>query len=88
VTGSETVLLVLLAALPVAGLVLGPWSLVLPFGLVPAWYLGLDQGWWGSGLGDGWQVAMLVVLAVAVVLTAAGLISRAVMSERRETSPR
>ena len=53
------------------------WSLVLPFAVVPIFYLGLDRGWWGSGLGDGWQYVMVFVLALAIGAAAVGLAGRA-----------
>jgi hypothetical protein len=44
--------------------------LVLPAVVVPAFYLGLRLGWWGHGVGDGWQFVALGVTVAALVLTA------------------
>ena len=56
------------AGVAVAAFVAGRrWALALPFGVVPLVYLGLGRGWWGgAGLGDGWEFALLGVLALAV----------------------
>jgi hypothetical protein len=47
------------------------WALLLPPTALPILYIGLGQGWWGSGLGETWQLA--AALVVAVGLAAAGL---------------
>lgn len=46
------------AGVAVAALVVGRWwALALPFVVVPLVYLGVGRGWWGAGLGDGWEFA-------------------------------
>jgi hypothetical protein len=72
-------LLVLLAgvALAAAGFAIARgWALLLPAAVVPVLYFGADQGWWGNGLGDGWYFAMILVLAVTIAVTAAGVVLR------------
>ena len=49
------------------------WILVVPFAAVPIFYLGLLAGWWGAGVGDGWQYAFLIVLALSVLATAVAI---------------
>ncbi len=39
-------------------------ALTVPVGLVIGFYAGLYVGWWGHGLGDGWPLAAMVMLAV------------------------
>ena len=49
------------------------WVLIVPLAVVPVLYLGTERGWWGHGLGDAWQVGMVLALMFAVVITAAGI---------------
>jgi hypothetical protein len=42
----------------------------------PVLYLGIDQGWWGSGLGDGWQLPALVLTATALITSIGGAYAR------------
>ena len=55
----------------------------MPFAVVPGVYLGAHNGWWGSGLGNGWQYAMAGVLTVAVVVTAVAVAGRFVLRQWR-----
>jgi hypothetical protein len=56
---------------PLIGFVSRRWLAVLiPAVAWPLFYVGLDEGWWGSGTGDGWQY-------VAAAFTTAGLFSTA-----------
>jgi hypothetical protein len=43
-----------------------PWVVAVAVGAIIAFYVGLDSGWWGNGTGDGWQFAMLIVMAIAL----------------------
>jgi len=47
-----------------------PISLLLPFCIWPLFYAGLNKGWWGYGVGDGWQT----VMASLIVLTFVGVV--------------
>lgn len=48
------------------------WStLALPAVVVPLFYLGLRYGWWGDGVGDGWQLVALAVTLAGVAVAAA-----------------
>ena len=38
---------------------------------VVVFYVGLDSGWWGDGVGDGWQTVMAAMVILNVLLTAA-----------------
>ena len=70
---SQAIVLVALAIMAVLGFAVGRWwALVLPVVVVPLVYLGLDRGWWGSGLGDGWEYAAALALVLAIAATAAG----------------
>ena len=53
------------------------WALALPFVVVPLVYLGFGRGWWGAGLGDGWEFAMAGVLVLAVGAASLALAARA-----------
>jgi hypothetical protein len=55
------------------GAVVARWTAVpVAAGAWPAFMLGLEQGWWGSGVGDGWQVSLLVGAAGGAVGAAFG----------------
>jgi hypothetical protein len=67
----EAIFITLLIAFPLAGFVIRRWTaLLLPLFGWPLFYLGLQQGWWGNGLGDMWQYVAAGVLLVGVVSTA------------------
>ena len=73
----EAVLAGLLTALALIAFASGRgWVLILPFVAVPAFYVGLHQGWWGDGLGDRWHLVAFGLLALAVGVTAAGVFVR------------
>ena len=83
----EAAAIALLIAFPLAGGVIRRWSaLALPLVGWPAFYLVLDQGWWGNGLGDGWQYVAAALLLVGVVTTAALVaLARWAMTRRTPT---
>jgi hypothetical protein len=71
----EAAIVVLLFAFPLVGLLTRRWAaLLLPAIGWPLFYAGLDRHWWGYGLGDGWELAA-IVLTAAGVLTTAGAIA-------------
>jgi hypothetical protein len=39
-------------------------------------YVGLNAGWWGYGVGEAWQIAMAVLMCVGVVGALAGVAAR------------
>jgi hypothetical protein len=57
----------LVARWPVVPVAAGAW---------PAFMLGLEQGWWGNGVGDGWQVSLVVGAAAGAVGAAFGVWAR------------
>jgi hypothetical protein len=62
---------VLLIVFPLVGVAARRWlALILPAVGWPLYYVGLDEGWWGNGTGDGWQYVALAVTAVGVAITA------------------
>jgi len=70
----EAVAITLLIAFPLLGAITRSWAaLALPLVGWPLFYLGLDQGWWGNGLGDGWQFVAAGALLLGVVSTALAL---------------
>ena len=82
----------LLAALASAalGAAVGRWYVVL---LPPvAWlvyFTGLRAGWWGSGVGDGWQLALVMMAGLSGAAAAVGVaIAKAVRSRRTAAGPR
>ena len=75
----EAVAITLLLAFPLVGAAIRRWTaLALPLAGWPLFYLGLDRGWWGNGLGDGWQypAAAALLLGVASTALAVGLARR------------
>ena len=51
----------------VSGLLIGRWvALVVPAVLLPLFYLGPRYGWWGDGVGDGWQYVGAVITVVTM----------------------
>jgi hypothetical protein len=84
----EAIFVTLLVAFPLAGLLSRRWSaLALPLLGWPLFYLGLQQGWWGNGIGDMWQYAAAGVLLAGVLSTAlaVGLARRVKPRERAHT---
>ena len=65
----------LLAILAVsAALIRQWWTLVLPLAAVPIFYAGLRNGWWGDGVGDGWQYAAVMVTVVGFFGSVLGVV--------------
>lgn len=80
----DAIVLVAVAGLGVAGFVVGRWWVLgLPAIVVPILYIGANYGWWGGGLGDGWQFALVFVLVLAITATGAGLAARATLRRAR-----
>jgi hypothetical protein len=65
----------LLAVLAVsAALIRRWWALAVPLAAVPLFYAGLRNGWWGDGVGEGWQYAAVMVTAVGLLGSALGVV--------------
>jgi hypothetical protein len=70
----EAAVIVLLIAFPLIGLLVRRWTTVIPPVIAwPVFYAGLDRGWWGNGVGDGWQYAAVLLTVVGVASTAAAV---------------
>jgi hypothetical protein len=83
----EVVLVVILAASALIGFAIGRlWAVFVPIPVIGAFYAGLNAGWWGSGVGDGWQLAMAGVMAVGVLAAAVGVGARALLARRAGSS--
>lgn len=67
-------------AAAVAGAIVGRWVVIAPaVGIWVLYFVGLKQEWWGSGVGDGWQAALVIGAGVAAIGSAVGvLIGRAI----------
>jgi hypothetical protein len=79
---------VLLFTLPflALGILSGRFSaLVVPPVASSLYFAGLARGWWGSGLGDGWPFALIVITAAGLAATAAGSILRQRLRPTRGT---
>jgi hypothetical protein len=62
----------LLVVLPLLGLLLRRWSLVLlPLMAWPTYSIGVNQRWWGCcGTGDSWELGAFALTIVGVATTA------------------
>ena len=49
------------------------WAVVLPLAAIPLFYAGLRKGWWGDGVGEGWQYAAVMVTVVGLLGSALGV---------------
>ena len=58
------------------------WTLLLPFVVCPVYFLGIAR--WGSGVGDGWQLGALIVIALSVAAAALGVSLRGLLRPRPE----
>ena len=69
----------------VTGFVVGRWwALFVPVAALGTFYAGLNAGWWGSGVGDGWQFAMATVMGGSAFATVLGVVARALIKPRAE----
>lgn len=72
-----TLVLVLTVCAGLVGYFGDRWLVVILAGAAwPAYVLGRHQGLWGSGVGDGWEIVMVVGAAVATLSAAVGLLLR------------
>jgi hypothetical protein len=70
-------IIVIATASVVIGFLIGRWAI--PIVLAAGWLIyviGRKQEWWGSGVGDGWQVALLIGTVIAALAGAAGVLAR------------
>ena len=80
-----TVLVSLAAGL--LGAIVGRWwAVAAPLLVWPLFFLGLGQGWWGSGLGETWGLALGLLMVLGVAAAAAGVLVRKLEPWTRRTS--
>jgi hypothetical protein len=58
----------------VAAFVRRLWALLLPLVAIPLFYAGLRRGWWGAGVGDGWQYAAALVTLIGFLGSVVGVV--------------
>ena len=76
-TLSVSTVTTLLIAFPALGVLTRSWLAVsLPLIGWPLYYVGLNQGWWGHGTGDGWQFVAIALTVLGVVSTAIAVAAR------------
>jgi hypothetical protein len=70
-------LFVLSVGFALSGFLVGRGIVVAPAAAAPSlyWY-SLKAGWWGYGVGDGWQYALVVMTILAVAGVATGVVAR------------
>ena len=60
------------------------WAVLFPVIGFAAYYLGLNAGWWGAGLGDAWQFVMAILIAAGSVGAVVGVVARVRLMPRAE----
>jgi hypothetical protein len=81
----EGVLLAILVASCVIAFGVGRWwTLFVPISSVGVFYTGLNAGWWGNGVGDGWQFAMALVMGAGILAAVIGVAARVLVRPRAE----
>ena len=59
------------------GYLVGRWGIVFSAAAVmPIYFLGVHAGWWGHGVGDGWEAALMVTTLIVTGGTALGVPAR------------
>ena len=87
---SLTIALVLIAVGAVTiGALAGRWVVVVPVTAAwPLFMVGVERGWWGNGVGDGWEASLVFGAATAAVGAALGVIARRVVRRPSPVSER
>jgi hypothetical protein len=89
VDASVLVALLLGALLVFAALIHEWWVIALPLTLIPLFYAGLASGWWGAGVGDGWQFVAAAATALALLAATLGVaVGRVATRGARRDRPR
>jgi hypothetical protein len=79
----EGVLVAILVASGVIAFGVGRWwALFVPISAVALFYAGLNAGWWGNGVGDGWQFVMALVMGAGLLATVVGVGARVLLRPR------
>ena len=69
-------LIVMIVACAALGFVVARlWVVAVAAVAIIAFYVGLENDWWGNGAGDGWQFAMLLAVIVATAITATAVVA-------------
>jgi hypothetical protein len=83
------VLIVIVAVCMAAGLLTGRWAAVaVVAAAIPVYYLGLNAGWWGHGVGDGWQYVLVAATLVGALTVAAAIGVRRILARSRDATPK
>jgi hypothetical protein len=73
------IIVLVLAALGCIGIgfAIGRWGVIVPASAVwPLYLLGLKEGWWGSGVGEGWQYSLAFGVLLVAIATGTGVLAR------------
>jgi hypothetical protein len=80
----EMIFIVSAALLLVLALVIGrSWLLAVPLIAWPAYMFGLRLGWWGSGVGDGWQYGLVWGTVAGLLIAGLGVALHSVVARAR-----
>jgi hypothetical protein len=79
----ESFLVAILVASAALAFIVGRWwTILVPIAALGVFYAGLNYGWWGSGVGDGWQFVMAIAMVVGGLAAAGGVTMRALVRPR------
>lgn len=85
---ADTWIAVNCAACALAGLVVGRWWIVvLPLVGIPLFYVGLVEGWWLWGVGDGWHRIAAETTIAGTTGALAAVAARRALSSRTTSCP-
>lgn len=63
------------------------WALLIPLAVWPTYFLGLTQGWWLHGVGDGWAYGAAAIVVVSLGFVALGVVLRKLAEQHRTPRP-
>jgi hypothetical protein len=68
----------------VLGVLVGRWWMLIVAACVwPLFFSGLHAGWWGSGVGESWAVALVLLILISIVGAALGVVAARILAPRR-----
>jgi hypothetical protein len=77
----DPIVLLFTSGLFLVALLLGRvWVLLFPVVVWSLFYVGLLAGWWGNGVGDGWQLSMIINMLTGEAAAGIGLLLRRLLS--------
>jgi hypothetical protein len=82
-----TALVFVAVAAAAIGALVDRWAVVVPAAAAwPVFMLGLERGWWGNGVGDGWEASLVAGALLGGVGAALGVVARRSLRRPAELS--